>query len=111
MTYPYMPVSTGQSAIQEWQGLVAEIMSRAESLLDSINRPLRLWERNELAALVVGTAVGQCVGDSTLSREQALTRDVIFKSLLVWLQTPQEVARDAADQPIMLTPLDLLSKR
>ncbi len=104
---------TGQtsSAIQEWQGLVAEIMSRAESLLDSINRPLRLWERNELTALVAGTVPGANVGDSTLTREQAQARDVIFKSLLTWLQTPQEVTRDEADQPIMLTPLDLLSKR
>ena len=111
MTYPYMPVSTGQSAIQEWQALVAQIMTQAESLLDSIQRPLRLWERNELAALVAGTVPGANVGGSTLTREQALARDVVFKSLLVWLQTPQEVARDAADAPLMMTPLDLLSRR
>ncbi len=112
MTYPYRPATTtSQSAIQEWQGLVAQIMTQAEVLLDSINRPLRIWERNELADIVAATAPGQCVGDSTLTREQALARDVIFKSLLVWLQTPQEVGRDAADQPILLTPLDLLSKR
>lgn len=111
MTFsPYAP-ATGLSAIAEWAALTTQILGTLEQSYDQIARPLRLWERNNLADLVASTPPQSAVGDSGLTREQVIARSVVFQSLLAWLQTPVTVGQDEQGQPLALTPLDLLSSR
>ena len=110
MTYPYMPAS-GTSAIREWATLVAQFRTSAETLLDSLNRPLRIWQRNQLEAFTAACAPGAIVGDSGLTKEQVTGANVHFQGLLTWLNTPVQIGVDAEGTPILQSPIDFLSLR
>ena len=107
-----LPMS-GQSlsAIQEWQLLSTAIFDAAERQVDSTARPLRLWQYGGLAEMVAATAPGAVVGDSTLTKEQAIQRAALFQSLLTWLNTPVQTSTDADGTPITETPIALMSAR
>ncbi len=107
MLYGGIPLS----AIQEWQALTNDIFDVAERQVDNTGRPLRIWTKNGLEALVRATAPGEMVGDSTLTREQALRRSAMFQSLLTWLNTPIAVGVDGNGDPITMSPIDLMSER
>lgn len=115
MTFsPYMPAAgAGQSAIREWAQLTSEILANLERNYDAIARPLRLWGSagNGLPELVAATAPDELVGDSDLTALQVNARNVVFGSLLQWLSHPHQIGVDAEGQPIIITPLELLSQR
>ena len=113
-TYPYMPTPTpsaGMTAIKEWAVLVTQFRTSAETLLDGLNRPLRLWERNKLADFTAACAPGAIVGDSGLTKEQVTGANVHFQGLLTWLNTPVQIGVDAEGAPILQSPMDFLSLR
>ncbi|MEI8167001.1 MAG: hypothetical protein WCG26_11500 [Chloroflexales bacterium] len=111
MTYPYMPAPSGTSAIREWATLVTQFRTSAETLLDSLNRPLRLWERNKLADLTAACAPGALVGDSGLTKEAVTGANVHFQGLLTWLNTPVQIGVDTEGGAVLQSPIDFLSLR
>jgi len=100
-----------QSAIREWEGLMREIGALAERALDSTARPERLWQVNQLEALIQATDHGAQVGDSNYTREAALAAREFVQAFLVWAETELIVDTLPDGSHITMTPMAIMSLR
>jgi hypothetical protein len=97
-----------QSAIQEWAMLTAAILDQAQTLIDNFSRVRRVAGYNDLDALIDATEAGQVVGDSQLTKEQAVTVRAILASFGAWLETPLP---DTPAPGLSITPIAGMSRR
>lgn len=104
-----MPPAVGQqSAISEWAILTRQILDAGQQLVDSFSRVRRIATYNDLDALIEGTEPGQKIGDSGLTREQALVVRAVLHSFGMWLETPIE---DTPEKGLSITPIAAMSRR
>ena len=105
-----MPFPGGQkqSAIREWAALTTQILEQAQTLIDNFARVRRVAGYNDLDTLIDNTEAGQLVGDSGLTKEQAVTVRAILSSFGVWLETPLP---DTPAPGASITPIAGMSRR
>ena len=110
----YLPPATAamtQSAIREWEGLMRQIGSLAEAAVDATARPERLWQVNQLGALILGTAHGAQVGNSGYTREAELAAREFVQAFLVWAETALIVDTLEDGSHITMTPMQIITLR
>ena len=88
-----------------------QIGSLAEQAVDATARPDRLWQINQLDAVIHATEHGQLVGDCGYTREAALAARAFVQAFLTWSQTAIEVDQLPDGTPIMLSPMQIISVR
>ena len=96
------------SAISEWRLITGQILSQAQVLIDTFARVRRISAYNDLDALIDSAEAGAQVGDSGLTKEQAVAIRAVLASFGAWLETP------IADIPVegqSITPIALMSRR
>ena len=108
---PGMPVGTPQSAIREWEWLMRQIGQLAEAAVDATARPERLWQVNQLEAMIQATEHGAKVGDSGYTRESALAAREFVLAFLVWAETELTIDTLPDGSPITMTPMQIMSFR
>jgi hypothetical protein len=108
MSFMMPPAVSQQSAIAEWAILTRQILDAGQQLIDSFSRVRRVATFNDLDALIEGTEPGQKVGDSGLTREQALVVRAVLASFGVWLETP---IADVPEKGMSVTPIAAMSRR
>lgn len=110
----YLPPAAGviqQSAIREWETLMRQIGSLAEQAVDATARPERLWQVNQLEALIDATAHGAQVGDSGYTREAAKAAREFVLAFLAWSQTPITIDMLEDGTPIQMSPMAIITLR
>jgi len=107
---PMMPTNN-ESAIREWERLMRNIGALAEAAVDATARPDRIWQINQLADLIEATPHGEKVGDSGYTREGAKAARTFVLAFLAWSQTPIEIDRAPNGDPLVLTPMAIISAR
>ena len=110
----FLPPGPGgqQSATREWEQLMRQIGALAEQALDlAQGRAERLYQINQLDALIEATGHGEKVGDSGYTREAAKAA----RAFIVWFvegsQTEILVDVMPDDSEMRLSPLTILSAR
>lgn len=107
MLPPGIP-STDLSAIQEWATLTRTILDQAQVLIDNFSRVRRVAAYNALDDLIDTTPAGELVGDSRLTKEQAVVVRAIMTSFGAWLETPMQNAPAPGES---ITPIAGMSRR
>ncbi len=105
------PTFQSMSAIREWETLMRQIGAIAESAVDATARPERLWQVNQLEAVIEATDHGAIVGDSGYTREAALAARRFVQAFLAWSQTEIEVDQLPDGTPILMSPMAIISLR
>jgi hypothetical protein len=109
-----MPMMPGQqvSAIREWENLMRQIGALAEQALDlAQGRAERIYQINQLDAVIEATGHGEMVGDSGYTREGAKAS----RAFILWFvagaqeEILVDVMPDGAE--LRMSPLAILSAR
>ena len=111
MTYLSPLVPPQESAIREWERLMRQIGALAEAAVDATARPERLWQVNQLEALIDTTAHGEKVGDCGYTREAAKAAREFVQAFLAWSQTPIIVDQLEDGTPIQMSPMAIITLR
>ncbi len=109
----YLPPAPGQqlSAIREWEMLMRQIGAQVEQCIDATARPDRLWQINQLEAMILATEHGAIVGDSTYTRASALAARAFVQAFMAFSMVPLLVDTLPDGTEIALTPMMILSAR
>ena len=102
------PFTPTQSAIREWAALTRQILDQAQVIIDSFARVRRIAGYNPVDALIDGAEAGALIGDSGLTKEQAVTIRAVLLSFGVWLETP---IVDVPAEGESITPIAVMSRR
>lgn len=105
MPYP------GLGGVSEWERKVLAIVVALANLLDSTSDPLRIWMRNGMEVLLMGTEPGAIVPTGELTREETMMYSALFQAALAFRDTPIPVYLDAEGQPVILTPDQVIGYR
>ena len=100
-----------QSAIREWEALMRQLGQMAEACVDFTARPERIWQVNQLDALIESTALGERVGDSSYTRERAKAARLFVQQFMSWSQTPILIETLPNGDEIRLSPIQIISMR